>query len=88
MGVRFRAKAEEVEKAMSLLSESMEGFRYKDRTTQEDGYGGVDTVWVDGAQFQAAAVLDSSMEARRAAGFQISKRSTSPSTTASLSRPA
>ena len=52
---------------MSLLSESMEGFRYKDRTTQEDGYGGVDTVWVDGAQFQAAAVLDSSMEARRAA---------------------
>lgn len=51
---------------MSLLSESMETFRFIDKTRRDDGYGGVVTVWVDGAQIRAVAVLDSSMEARRA----------------------
>ena len=38
-----------------------------DRTTAPDGYGGIESVWVDGATFQAAIVLDSSMQARIAA---------------------
>ena len=49
---------------MSLLSESMETFIMLDRTTAPDGYGGIDTVWVDGASLQAAAVFDTSMQAR------------------------
>lgn len=52
---------------MSLLSESMEECRYMDKTTQADGYGGVVTVWIGGAPIQCAIVLDTSMEARRAA---------------------
>lgn len=51
---------------MSLLSESMEEFRFIDKTTAPDGYGGTVTVWVEGAEFQAAVTLDTSIEARRA----------------------
>lgn len=51
---------------MSLLSEAMESCRYIDKTTAPDGYGGVKTVWVLGAAFDAAFVLDISTEARRA----------------------
>jgi len=67
MAVRFWCSVNEVEKAMSLLSEAMEPFRYIDKTTQDDGYGGVETVWHPGAGFDAASVLNNSMEARRAA---------------------
>ena len=49
---------------MSLLTESMETCVMLDRTTAPDGYGGIETVWTDGATFQAAIVLDSSMQAR------------------------
>ena len=49
---------------MSLLSEAMETCNYIDKTTRKDGYGGVETVWVDGADFDAAIVLDSSLEAK------------------------
>lgn len=49
---------------MSLLSEAMEQCCFIDKTTQSDGYGGVDTVWKEGAEFNAAITLDSSMEAR------------------------
>lgn len=52
---------------MSLLSEAMETCTMIDRTTAPDGYGGIITTWVDGATFQAAIVLDSSMQARTAA---------------------
>lgn len=38
-----------------------------DRTTRPDGYGGIETVWTLGAAFDAAVVLDSSMQARVAA---------------------
>ena len=51
---------------MSLLSEFFEAFQYVDKTTAADGYGGTTTVWVAGADFKAALVLDTSMEARRA----------------------
>jgi len=49
---------------MSLLSEAMENCIMLDKTTRADGYGGYITSWVEGAEFQAATVLDTSMEAR------------------------
>lgn len=49
---------------MSLLSEAMEKCIMIDKTTTSDGYGGYITTWVEGAEFQAAIVLDSSMQAR------------------------
>jgi hypothetical protein len=49
---------------MSLLSEAMVSCHYIDKTTAPDGYGGVETVWQEGADFKAAIVLDSSMQAR------------------------
>ena len=52
---------------MSLLSEAMESCVLLDRRTTPDGYGGFYSRWVDGAAFDAAIVLDSSMQARIAA---------------------
>ena len=51
---------------MSLLSEAMEKCIMLDRRTIADGYGGYITSWVEGAEFQAAIVLDTSMQARTA----------------------
>lgn len=49
---------------MSLLSEAMEKCTMLDRTTTSDGRGGFTTKWVKGADFDAACVFDSSMQAR------------------------
>ena len=49
---------------MSLLSEAMEKCTMLDRTSQSDGRGGFVYEWVDGAEFDAACVFDSSMQAR------------------------
>lgn len=49
---------------MSLLSEAMEKCIMMDKSTTSDGRGGVVTSWVDGAEFDAACVFDSSMQAR------------------------
>lgn len=51
---------------MSLLSEAMESCTLLDKHTTSDGYGGYIISWTDGAEFKAAIVLDTSMEARRA----------------------
>ena len=51
---------------MSLLSEAMENCIMLDKRTTADGYGGYITSWVEGAEFQAAIVLDTSMQARTA----------------------
>ena len=51
---------------MSLLSEAMESCTMQDKTTVADGYGGVITVYNDGAKFDAVCVLDNSMQARAA----------------------
>ncbi len=51
---------------MSLLTEAFEPCVMIDKTTQPDGYGGIETAWTDGAQFECAIVLDASMQARRA----------------------
>ena len=52
---------------MSLLDEAMEACLMLDKTTAPDGYGGIETAWKSGAEFQAAIVLDSSLQARVAA---------------------
>ena len=49
---------------MSLLQEMMSSCIMLDKTTVADGYGGYDTIWSEGAEFDAAIVLDTSMEAR------------------------
>lgn len=49
---------------MSLLSEAMENCIMLDKTTVADGYGGYIEKYVDGAEFNAAITLNSSMEAR------------------------
>ena len=51
---------------MSLLSEAMESFKFKDRVTRPDGYGSVIPEWIDGAEFNAALSFDNSIEAKRA----------------------
>lgn len=49
---------------MSLLSEAMSTCIILNKQTSADGYGGYVTDWTDGAEFEAAIVLDSSMQAR------------------------
>lgn len=49
---------------MSLLDEAMTACNMMDKQTVADGYGGFDTTWSLGAEFKAAIVLDTSMEAR------------------------
>lgn len=51
---------------MSLYYEAMEDCEIIDKTTRSDGRGGKIDVWTKGADFRAAIVYDSSMEARRA----------------------
>jgi hypothetical protein len=52
---------------MSLLTEAMEKCCFLDKTRQKaDGYGGVETVWKQGADFNAAFTLNTSIEARAA----------------------
>ena len=47
---------------MSLLSEAYEACVIMDKTTQKDGYGGVVTVWTEGASIEAAIVPDGGVE--------------------------
>lgn len=49
---------------MSLLSEAMTTCVLLNKITVADGYGGYNVVWEDGAEFDAAIVLDTSMQAR------------------------
>ena len=49
---------------MSLLNEAMEPCVLLDKTTRPDGYGGYEPTWTDGAPFDAAIVLDTSLQAR------------------------
>ena len=49
---------------MSLLTEAMEDCVMMDKVTSPDGYGGIKTTWAGGAPFKAAAVLNSSIEAK------------------------
>lgn len=49
---------------MSLLTEAMEPFVMMDKITVIDGYGSFTRAWTEGAEFNAAAVKDNSMQAR------------------------
>lgn len=49
---------------MSLLDEAYEKAFIMDKTTTPDGYGGVITTWTEGAEIQAAFVLDTSLQAK------------------------
>lgn len=49
---------------MKLYETMMETCVMVDKITSPDGYGGIMPVWRDGASFEAAVVLNTSMEAR------------------------
>ena len=49
---------------MSLLSDAMEKCIYLTKTTVSDGYGGYVDSFVEGAEFNAAIVFDTSIQAR------------------------
>ena len=51
---------------MSLLTEAMEPVVMLDKVTVSDGYGGFKRQWVDSVTFNAAIVLDSSIQAQLA----------------------
>jgi hypothetical protein len=51
---------------MSLLDVVTEKFRMIDKTTVDDGMGGYERRWVDGAAFDAAMSLDDSVQAQTA----------------------
>lgn len=51
---------------MSLLSDAMESCVILDKRTVDDGYGGYTSEYVEGVEFDAAIVFDTSIEARRA----------------------
>lgn len=51
---------------MSLLLDAFENCIMMDKTTASDGRGGFTTAWTDGAEFSAAIVFESSMQARAA----------------------
>ena len=54
---------------MSLFESALETFNMMDKATSPDGYGGFISIWTEGAEFQAVATYDTSMEAR-VAGIQ------------------
>ena len=49
---------------MSLLEEAMTECVLLNKATENDGYGGYITSWTEGATFNAAIVLDTSMQAK------------------------
>lgn len=61
---------------MSLLSEAMENCIMLDKTTTDDGYGGISVEWKEGASFSAAIVFDTSIQARIAAQEGVTSRYT------------
>lgn len=61
---------------MSLLEEAMDVCRFLDKVRVPDGYGGVKTTWVEGAEFSAAITFDTSIEARVADAQGVTSRYT------------
>lgn len=61
---------------MSLIDNAMEDSYIMDKTTTPDGYGGVKTVWREGAPIMAAYSFNSSTEARIASQQDINNRFT------------
>ena len=61
---------------MSLLSEAMESCNILTKSVVNDGYGGYTTSWVESAEFEAAIVFDTSIQARIAEAQNVSSRYT------------
>lgn len=57
---------------MSLLSEAMERCVLLTKTVVNDGYGGYTTTWAESANFDAAIVFDTSIQARQAEANGVS----------------
>lgn len=49
---------------MSLLDDMMYDCVFLSKQRVDDGYGGYETVWTEGAKFKAAITFDTSIEAR------------------------
>ena len=56
---------------MSLLSEAFTDFTIINKVVVEDGYGGIETRWVDGATIQGAIPFDSSTEVKIAQAMGV-----------------
>lgn len=52
---------------MSMLTDAMESCTILNKSIVDDGYGGYDTKWTDGATFKAAFDFSTSVQARIAA---------------------
>ena len=61
---------------MSLVEKAMEKSHIMDKTTTQDGYGGVKTVYTLGAEIMVAYSFNSSTEARIAAQQGVNNRFT------------
>jgi len=61
---------------MSLLSDAMEPCTLLNKTIVNDGLGGFDTVWVDGAKFEAAIVYNLTLQAEQAEAAGVKSRYT------------
>lgn len=61
---------------MSLLSEALESCTLLTKSVVNDGYGGYVTTWTEGAEFDAAIVFDTSIQARQAEVQGVSSRYT------------
>lgn len=61
---------------MSLLEESMESCNMLTKSVVNDGYGGYTTTWAEGAEFDAAIVFDTSIQARQAEAQGVTSRYT------------
>lgn len=49
---------------MSLLTEAFESFTYMNKAKVDDGYGGVETTWTEGATFDGALALENDPQIR------------------------
>lgn len=56
---------------VSLLDNAFEDFKIIDKTSQDDGYGGYVTVWVEGATIKGAMVYSTSTQSRLAQALGV-----------------
>ena len=61
---------------MSLLQEAMESCNLLIKTIENDGYGGYITTWTEGAEFDAAIVFNTSIQAMQAEAAGVTSRYT------------
>ena len=61
---------------MSLLLDSMESCKMLIKNIRNDGYGGYETIWTEGASFDAAIVFDLSLQAEQAEAEGVKSRYT------------